>query len=74
MPPKIRQLKASLARAGFIERKDRGKGNHTFWTHPDVPDVTVVLSGKDGADALGYQERDVRRAIAMVEPKDQAGE
>jgi hypothetical protein len=32
MPPKIRQLKASLLKAGFTIRA--GKGSHTVWHHP----------------------------------------
>jgi predicted RNA binding protein YcfA (HicA-like mRNA interferase family) len=30
MPQKIRQLKASLQKAGFVLLKKRGKGSHTI--------------------------------------------
>jgi predicted RNA binding protein YcfA (HicA-like mRNA interferase family) len=53
MPPKIRQLKASLLKAGFTIRA--GKGSHTVWHHPALFDVTVTLSGNDGKDAKPYQ-------------------
>lgn len=62
MPRKIRQLRAELAHNGFTKEPGRGKGSHTYWTHPLVP-YPVILSGNDGADAVPYQERDVRNAI-----------
>jgi hypothetical protein len=34
MPRKIRELKAELRRAGFVERP--AKGSHTFWEHSDA--------------------------------------
>lgn len=64
MPPKIRELKTSLAKAGFIKRP--GKGSHTFWYHPSLPDVRVTLSGKDGNDAQDYQIKYVQRAIKRL--------
>jgi predicted RNA binding protein YcfA (HicA-like mRNA interferase family) len=64
MPRKVRELKRDLKRAGFRLLKQRGKGSHTVWTHPNVPD-DVVLSGADGDDAFEYQEKHVQRAIAM---------
>ncbi len=66
MPPKIRQLKSELRRAGVLEEPHRGKGNHSWWIHPSVEDVRVNLSGRDGADAHDYQERDVRKALLRV--------
>ncbi|MGH2515070.1 MAG: type II toxin-antitoxin system HicA family toxin [Ktedonobacterales bacterium] len=62
MPRKIRQLRADLKRAGFALDPKRGKGSHTYWSHPLVP-YPVVLSGGDGNDADRYQERDVQRAV-----------
>ena len=61
MPPKIRKLKADLSRAGFLVRP--GKGRHTVWTHPALPEIEVTLSGKDGNDAKPYQVRDVLSAL-----------
>ncbi len=64
MPPKIRQLKAQLARAGFIERP--AKGSHTFWTHEALPGVAITISGKDGNDADKYQIKQVRDALRAL--------
>jgi predicted RNA binding protein YcfA (HicA-like mRNA interferase family) len=61
MPPKIRQLKASLSQAGFSVRP--GKGSHTVWTHPALPVLEITLSGKDGDDAQKYQIKLVRDAL-----------
>jgi predicted RNA binding protein YcfA (HicA-like mRNA interferase family) len=64
MPKKIRELKAMLARAGFTCRP--AKGSHTVWAHPRVR-KTVTLSGKDGADAKEYQEKEVAQRIREAE-------
>jgi predicted RNA binding protein YcfA (HicA-like mRNA interferase family) len=61
MPLKIRQLKSKLHKAGFTIRS--GKGSHTVWHHPDKPEITVTLSGKDGRDAKPYQIEDVEDAL-----------
>ena len=63
MPRKIRQLKADLRKAGFVERP--GKGSHTNWAHPLVPN-SVTLSGHDGDDAKTYQEKSVREALEQL--------
>lgn len=65
MPRKVRQLRAELARNGFVKVAGRGKGSHTYWTHPLLPHP-VVLSGHDGDDADHYQERDVRNALRAM--------
>jgi hypothetical protein len=62
MPLKIRQLKADLRRLGFSEDTVGGKGSHSKWTHPLLPGITIILSGRDGDDAHHYQERAVRDA------------
>ncbi len=61
MPPKVRQLKAALSKAGFLWRP--GKGSHTLWLHPSLPELEVTISGKDGNDAKPYQVRDVQDAL-----------
>lgn len=58
MPPKIRQLKSDLSKAGFLKRP--AKGSHTYWVHPALPGMAITLSGKDGDDAEKYQIRQVR--------------
>ncbi len=63
MPRKLRALKTDLRRAGFTSDTKRGKGSHSAWQHPLVPQNEVTLAGHDGDDAQSYQERDVRRAL-----------
>ena len=60
MPQKVRELKSILLNLGFTFRT--GKGSHTVWSHQNLP-YSIVLSGKDGADAQRYQEKDVRTAL-----------
>ena len=74
MPRKIRQLRSDLRKAGFVLDRERGKGSHTVWEHPDVGAAFVTLSGKDGDDAKPYQEKEVREAIAQVQRARQATE
>lgn len=62
MPPKIRQLKSDLRKAGFVLSLNRGKESHTVWVHP-CTGTSVTVSGGDGDDAKRYQESDVRNAI-----------
>lgn len=61
MPQKIRQLKAALLKVAFAVRP--GKGSHTVWTHPALPEDELTLSDKDGDDAKPYQEKDVRKIL-----------
>ena len=56
---KIRQLVADLKKAGFVHRG--GKGSHRNFKKAGIP--TVTISGADGDDAKGYQERAVKKAI-----------
>jgi predicted RNA binding protein YcfA (HicA-like mRNA interferase family) len=60
MPQKVRELKSILLTAGFTYRS--GKGSHTVWSHQDL-DYSIILSGRDSADAQRYQEKDVRNAL-----------
>jgi predicted RNA binding protein YcfA (HicA-like mRNA interferase family) len=59
MPRKIRELVRDLERAGFISRG--GKGSHRNYEH--VSGTRITISGKPGADAKPYQEREVKRVI-----------
>lgn len=63
MPRKIRELIAELERAGFTARG--GKGSHRIFVHKKCP-FHVVISGKSGADALPYQEKDLKRALREI--------
>jgi predicted RNA binding protein YcfA (HicA-like mRNA interferase family) len=74
MPRKIRELKSLLLKAGFIQ--EPGKGSHTKWFHPLLPGK-LILSGKDGADAKLYQEKDIAtvlQRLAELESEDDAHE
>jgi predicted RNA binding protein YcfA (HicA-like mRNA interferase family) len=62
MPKKIRELKAMLSRAGWVQVPGGGKGSHTKWAHDRVA-RKVVLSGNDGDDASRMQERDIETAV-----------
>ncbi|MBH8578221.1 type II toxin-antitoxin system HicA family toxin [Nostocaceae cyanobacterium CENA369] len=68
MTKKIRELKQMLRQNGFIELP--GKGSHTNWVHP-LYTGKITVSGKDGADAKFYQEKEIKQAIAEVERKKQ---
>jgi predicted RNA binding protein YcfA (HicA-like mRNA interferase family) len=59
----IRELKADLRRAGFVERP--GKGSHTVWQHPKLANSLTLAVG-DRDDALLHQEKDVRLALAAA--------
>jgi predicted RNA binding protein YcfA (HicA-like mRNA interferase family) len=65
MPKKIRELKAMLRQAGWIQVPG-GKGSHTKWKHRQVLRV-VILSGSDGDDAKRKQERDIENAVHEAE-------
>lgn len=56
-----------LSQVGFIEVP--GKGSHTNWVHP-LYSRKITISGKDGADAKRYQEKEVKQAIEEVEGKE----
>lgn len=66
MPRKIRELEADRFAAGFIVRRNRGKGDHRQFLHPNVAGVFVYLDGRAGADAKHYQERQVAAAVDRV--------
>lgn len=56
-----------LCQSGFTEVP--GKGSHTNWVHP-LYSGKITISGKDGADAKRYQEKEVKQAIEEVEGKE----
>ena len=65
MPPKIRQLKARLRKAGAYQIAQ--EGSHTKWKHSLIPTETLLLAGNDGKDAKRYQERDVQDFLHQIE-------
>jgi hypothetical protein len=60
------KLVRDLQRAGSVNRG--GKGSHRMFGH--LAGANITLSGKLGADAKTYQERDVQQAIAEAERGD----
>jgi len=67
MEGKIFDIELSLLKAGFTFRS--GKGSHTVWSHVKLS-YSLTISGKDGADADRYQERDVRNALQDLKNSD----
>jgi predicted RNA binding protein YcfA (HicA-like mRNA interferase family) len=65
MPKKIRELKAILRRTGFTWRP--GKGSHTQWLHPLLPEDPITIAGKDGSDAKLYLERQVAKVLQKLD-------
>ena len=61
MPRKVRELITDLEKAGFANRG--GKGSHRNFLHPNG--IRITISGKPGADAKPYQEKDVKKAIGQ---------
>ncbi len=68
MPKTIRELKQMLRQSGFSEVP--GKGSHTNWVH-SLYAGKITVSGRDGADAKHYQEREVQAAIKTVKERGQ---
>jgi predicted RNA binding protein YcfA (HicA-like mRNA interferase family) len=62
MPRKLRQLIADLENAGFDHTSTQG--SHRKYRHQSG--LTVILSGRTGADAHHYQEKEVRQALAAL--------
>ncbi|MBD1804307.1 type II toxin-antitoxin system HicA family toxin [Microcoleus sp. FACHB-SPT15] len=67
MPKKIRELKAIVAKVGYVLQSGRGKGSHTYWKHPLLPEEPLTIPGKDGDDAPLYLEKNIRRVLKKLE-------
>ena len=63
MPRKKRDIRRDYRAAGFSKRQ--GKGDHDVYSHHLAPKHYAV-DGKDGADALPYDERNLREALAAL--------
>ena len=66
MPRKIQELKAQIAREGFVYLPKRGKGSHERWRHPLIG-KTVTIPGKDGDDVPLYLEIQLAKLLAELE-------
>ena len=62
MPRKIRELKAQIAREGFVYLPKRGKGSHERWRHPLLR-KTLTIPGKDGDDVPIYLEKQLAQLL-----------
>lgn len=65
MPRKIRELKAQIAREGFVYSPKRGKGSHERWRHP-LLGKTMTISGKDGDDVPPYLEKQLEKLLTEL--------
>jgi predicted RNA binding protein YcfA (HicA-like mRNA interferase family) len=61
MPRKIRQLEADLQHAGCI--RIPAKGSHRKW---QFAGHCITMSGKPGADAKPFQEKEVREMLSYI--------
>jgi predicted RNA binding protein YcfA (HicA-like mRNA interferase family) len=66
MPRKVWELKAQIAREGFIYLSKRGKGSHERWMHPLLR-KTMTISGQDGDDVPPYLEKQLAKLLAALE-------
>ncbi|NES65629.1 MAG: type II toxin-antitoxin system HicA family toxin [Okeania sp. SIO2D1] len=62
---KKRELKAQIAREGFVYLPKRGKGSHERWKHPLLK-KTLTIPGKDGGDVPPYLEKQVTQLLAEL--------
>ena len=73
MPRKIRELKAQIAREGFLFLPKRGKGSHERWQHPLLR-KTLTIPGKDGEDVPLYLEKQLAKLITELNEYKERGE
>jgi hypothetical protein len=66
MPRKIRELKAMIKRSGYILQPEQGKGSHSWWEHPLLPDYPLCIPGQDGDDAGAYLEKQAGKALRVL--------
>ncbi|WP_340626585.1 type II toxin-antitoxin system HicA family toxin [Aphanizomenon flos-aquae] len=45
------------SRKSWVSPSSRGKGSHTYWKHPLLPEEPLTIPGKDGDDAPLYLEK-----------------
>lgn len=66
MPRKIRELKAQIAREGFVYLPKRGKGSHERWRHPLLSKI-LTIPGKDGDDVPLYLEKQLAQLLTQLQ-------
>ncbi|MEH2066581.1 MAG: type II toxin-antitoxin system HicA family toxin [Nostoc sp.] len=67
MPKKVRELKAMVSKVGYILQPGRGKGSHTYWKHPLLPEEPLTIPGKDGDNAPLYLEKNIQRVLKKLQ-------
>lgn len=65
MARKMRELKAQIAREGFVYLPKRGKGSHERWRHPLLR-KTLTIPGKDGDDVPLYLEKQLAQLLTEL--------
>jgi predicted RNA binding protein YcfA (HicA-like mRNA interferase family) len=55
-----------VAKAGYVLQLKRGKGSHTYWKHPLLPEEPLTIPGKDGDDAPPYLEKAIKRVLQKL--------
>jgi predicted RNA binding protein YcfA (HicA-like mRNA interferase family) len=65
MPRKIREIKAQIAREGFVYLPKRGKGSHD-WRHALLK-KTLTIPGKDGDDVPIYLEKQLASLLTELQ-------
>lgn len=56
-----------VAKVGYILQPGRGKGSHTFWKHPLLPEEPLTIPGQDGDDAPLYLEKNIQKVLKKLE-------
>lgn len=69
MPRKVRELVSDLLAGGFVEIAGGGKGSHRKFMHERYPGA-VTISGHSGDDAKPYQEKQVRKALEVIDEEN----
>ncbi len=67
MPKKVRELKAMVSKVGYILQPGRGKGSHTYWKHPLLPEEPLTIPGKDSDDAPLYLEKNIQLVLKKLQ-------
>jgi predicted RNA binding protein YcfA (HicA-like mRNA interferase family) len=60
-----------VAKVGYVLQPGRGKGSHTYWKHPLLPEEPLTIPGKNGDDAPLYLEKNIQRVLQKVEGLEQ---
>ena len=62
IPRKLKELLKDYINGGGTVDMSKGKGSHRKVKHPSLP-RPITVSGKANADALPYQEKDLKKFL-----------